>query len=380
MSEVRPLRIAYVIDALFAPAGGTEGQLLHLLERIDRRRFEPTVFCLRASRPEVSVAATEVLDLHLAARPGTLWKIHRFAQRLSRGRFDIVQTHFRDSNIVGTLAARRAGTPILISTRRGVPYWSSASGLRLTRWLDRAATWFIANSEATRDRFAREEGIDPARFTVIYNGLDAARFRGLDDGARSRLRADLGVPLPAPLVGIVANLRPVKGLDDFIGAAALVAEEFPAAHFVIVGQGEEEPGLRELAARNGLGARLHFAGPRSDVPELLQCLDVGVLASHSESFSNSVLEYLAARLPVVVTDVGGVREAVEDGRQGFIVPPRAPARMAEALRQLLSHPGGPRAWRPDEADDPRFRLETMVAGHEQLYLGLAERAGLSAPA
>ena len=371
MNRPRPLKIAYVIDALFAPAGGTEGQLLHLLRGLDRRRFEPTVFCLDHVGDGVDVAETVRLDLPLSVRPGLLPGILGFAGRLRSGNFDIVQTHFRDSNIVGTLAARRAGVPVLISTRRGVPYWSTGPGLAFLRWLDRQATGFIANSQATRERYARAEGIDPARFEVIYNGLEPERFRGLDPLARERLRGELGGTADAPLVGIVANLRRVKGLDDFLHAVSLVSTEFPAARFAIVGQGDDEDRLRRLVDQLDLGSVVRLAGPRPDVPELLQAFDVGVLASHSESFSNSVLEYLAAGLPVVVTDVGGVREAVEEGRHGFIVPPKAPAEMAERLRVLLSHPGGPRAWRPDPGIDEKFHLRAMIEGHERLYERLA---------
>jgi glycosyltransferase involved in cell wall biosynthesis len=369
----RPLKIAYVIDALFEPAGGTEGQLLHLVRRLDRSRFAPTVFCLQDAGK--GLPDTKVLGLHLSPNPLTLLKVWSFARRLRRQDYDIVQTHFRDSNIVGVFAAWLAGVPVIISTRRGVPYWKSPRDLSVLRWLNGRVTWFIANSRTTRDRFSREEGFDAARVDVIYNGLEARRFRGLSSERRAQLRAELDLEPDDIVIGIVANLRPVKGISDFLEAAGLVAGEFDRARFVLVGQGEDEQDLRELASRLGIGDRVRFAGARSDVPELLQSFDVGVLTSHSESFSNSVLEYLAAGLPVVVTDVGGVREAIEDGREGFIVPPKAPDQLAERLRRLVAHPGGPRAWSQARGLDSKFDLETMVAGHEQLYERLALSSG-----
>jgi len=367
----RPIRIAYVIDALYAPAGGTEGQLLHLLNRMDRERFEPKVFCLRDAEPPMP--GNVVLDLHLSASPATLARIWNFSRILRDGDFDIVQTHFRDANIVGVLAAWLARTPVIISTRRGVPYWEQSSGLRFLRWLNGRVTWFIANSEATRQRYATAEGFDPARVDVIYNGLEPERFTGLDPGNRRRLREDLGLADHDLVVGIVANLRPVKGLRDFVEAAARVAAEIPQARFVVVGRGPEESKLRELAESLGIGSKMRFAGARPDVPDLLQAFDVGVLASHFESFSNSVLEYIAAGLPVVVTDVGGVREAVEEGRQGFIVPAHAPDIMADRLRTLLAHEGGPRAWRTENGIDRKFEVGAMVEGHQRLYARLAPR-------
>ncbi|MEE4299866.1 MAG: glycosyltransferase, partial [Pseudomonadales bacterium] len=334
-----------MIDALFEPAGGTEGQLLHLLRNLDRARFEPTVFCLHSAGTTVPDA--EVLNLPLSPNPATLIKVWNFARRLRKQDFDIVQTHFRDANIIGVFAAWLAGVPTIISTRRGVPLWTSPNDLRLLRWLNGRVSWFIANSQATRDRYVREEGFAADRVDVIYNGLEAHRFTGLSVPERTRLRAELDLAPTDRVVGIVANLRPVKGLGDFLDAAGMLADEFADARFVLVGQGDQESDLRAQAERLDIVERVRFAGARSDVPDLLQCFDVGVLTSHSESFSNSVLEYLAADLPVVVTDVGGVREAVEDGRQGFIVPPKAPDQLAERLRVLLAHPDGPRAWRQD---------------------------------
>lgn len=372
MTERRKLRIAFVIDALYTPAGGTERQLLLLLEGLDRERFEPEVFCLHSADETVIPAPTTVLDVHVTKSLALLTGIRRFAGMLERGRFDIVQTHLRDANIVASLAARQARTPILIPTRRGLPYWGTQAGLLFLRWLNRGATWFIANSLATRDRQAGLEGIDPARFDVIYNGLHPSRLVTLTEEEKAELRKSLEIPLDAPLVGIVANLRPVKGLEDFFAAAAMTAREFPDAHFVIVGRGGvEEPDYHREAASYGMGERLRFLGARPDVPQLLQVFDVGVLASHSESFSNSVLEYVAAGLPVVVTDVGGVREIVEDGKEGFIIPPHAPEEMAKRLGTLLAQPGGARAWRTGRGVDDRFLPETMVAGHERLYERLA---------
>lgn len=367
----RPLRIAFVIDALFEPAGGTEGQLLHLLRGMDRSRFEPTVFCLHDAGG--GIPDTEVLGIHLSPSPVTVIKAWKFARRLRTRDYDIVQTHFRDSNIVGVFAAWLAGVPTIVSTRRGVPLWLSPRDLRVLRWLNGRVTWFIANSRTTRDRYAREEGFDPAMVEVIYNGLEAGRFRGLSADRRAQLRTELDLGADDVVVGIVANLRPVKGLADFMEAAGQVAADFPRAHFVLVGQGEDEEDLRAQASNLGIADRVRFAGARSDVPELLQAFDVGVLTSHSESFSNSVLEYLAADLPVVVTEVGGVREAVEDDVQGFIVPPKAPDQLAAKFRVLLGHPGGPRAWRRDRGLDAKFDLDAMVTGHERLYERLAGR-------
>ena len=376
------LTVAFVIDTLQQPAGGTEGQLLHLLEGIDRRHFDPVVVCLRDNewlRAGRCPARVHVLDLHLRRHPDVLSGIWRFSRWLRREGVDVVQTHFRDANLVGVLAARWAGIDTVISTRRGVPYWSSGAGRALVRWLDRSVTWFIANSRATRDRYCEEERLDPGRFDVIYNGLEQERFQGLSPDRRAGIRRDLQVGVDDPVVGIVANLRAVKGIADLVDATARLVPELPDLRVLVVGEGAERRPLEERIEDLGLEAHVRLLGARSDVPELLQVFDVGVLASHFESFSNSVLEYLAAGLPVVVTDVGGAREAVRDGHEGFVVPPGRPDLMAERLRELLLRPGGPRAFRDEAALDPRFGLDRMVRAHEDLYRRLAGHASRPSP-
>jgi len=170
----------------------------------------------------------------------------------------------------------------------------------------------------------------------------------------------------------VANLRAVKGIVDFVHAASQLRMRHPEAHFVVVGRGPEEERLRRLASELGMDEVLHLLGMRTDVPELLQIFDVGVLSSHFESFSNSIMEYVAAGLPVVATDVGGVREILHDGENGFVVPPRNPAAMAARLDEVLSYPGGARAWPRIPEGVRRFEVAEMVGAYEELYL---QRAG-----
>lgn len=364
------IRVAYVIDTIDEPTGGTETQLIALLERLDRSRFDPHLFCLRSSdwlaEEAVDLEWTN-LDIHVSPRLSLLFGLHAFAKVLRGGRFDVVQTHFKDGNVFGVLAAWRARTPSIISTRRGEPYWRSRAELLAQQQLDRIPTAFIANSEATKKKFARWERIPGERIEVVYNGVDASRFVAIDAESRCRLRREFDLPLEARVVGLVGNLRPVKGIDVFVRAAATVLRTHPGTHFVVVGQGPEEATLRRLVADMHLEGFVHLVGVRRDVPRLLQIFDVGVLASHFESFSNSILEYLMAGIPVVVTDVGGAREVVKEGDAGFIVPPGNAEEMAQRISELLARCGEaddiPRKSRLDD----RFTMQRMVKGHERVY-------------
>ena len=370
------IKIAFVIDTLFSGFGGTESQLLKLIDHIDLARFEPFLFCLRSSewiRRKSDFSNLRILDISVSLNPGLLGKIWSFSRILRHGGFHIVQTHFRDANIVGTLAARLAVIDTVISTRRGEPYWRTRAGLLFLKRLNDMATCFVANSNATKSRYTKEEGIDPARVEVIYNGIEGKQFQLSKPHERIALRQSLGLPPEVPIVGIVANLRPVKGLADFLLACQLVSRNVPDTHFVIIGEGDEREPLEHLARKLDLHDRVHFLGRREDVPQLLQIMDVGVLASHSESFSNSILEYLAAGLPVVVTDVGGVREVVRGERDGFIVAPRAPDQMAQRLEFLIAQTPVSRRARHETKLDSHFYLDSMVNAYEALYTFLASK-------
>jgi glycosyltransferase involved in cell wall biosynthesis len=371
------IRIAFVIDKLFYPAGGTEGQLLQLAERIDRERFEPTVVCLESTdwiEREFDLAPLTVLGIRLSPTPDVVRRIWSFSRMLREGQYDVVQTYFRDANIVGILAAWLAGVEVIVSARRGIPIWSNRADLLFLKWLNRRVNCFVANSRATRDHYSHVEGIGLERMEVIYNGLDPGRFRQRGEASRRALREELGLPSDAPVVGIVANLREEKGIGDFLQAAAQLGGSYPETRFLIIGGGPEESQLKHLARRLQVDRRVLFLGKRADVPELLELFDVGVLASHFESFSNSILEYLAAGMPVVVTDVGGAREAVRDGIDGFVVPAHQPAQMAEKLQVLLSQPGGARAWRQDREIRGIFHRDTMIHAYEELYTRLVQEA------
>jgi glycosyltransferase involved in cell wall biosynthesis len=185
------------------------------------------------------------------------------------------------------------------------------------------------------------------------------------------------------VVTIVANLRPVKDHATFLRAARLVAERFPQSSFMLAGDGELEPRLREMASALGIGDRVRFIGRCDDVPGLLNRSNVCVLSSASEGFSNAVLEYMAAGRPVVATRVGGVEEAVSDGYNGFLVDPGDYIQMAERIALLLERPGGAREMGSRSRDivASKFSRRRQLERVEQLYQELlGARASEQRPA
>src|ERR1043166_8756315 len=181
------------------------------------------------------------------------------------------------------------------------------------------------------------EGVNPQRIIQHYNGLDLERMKAGPGLTPEDARAQFGLPQTGKrFMTIVANLRnPVKDHEMLLRAAARVRAQVSDAAFVIAGEGELMPGLRELAYQLGIAEDVHFIGRCDDVAALLFASHVGVLSSKAEGFANAILEYMAVGLPVVATDVGGVREAIVEGQTGFIVPAGDDAQMAARIIEVL---------------------------------------------
>jgi glycosyltransferase involved in cell wall biosynthesis len=326
------LRICFLIDEL--AVAGTETQLLALLRQLDRSRFEPYLAILRGNSPasrvlEPASCPVQRLGVGSLSRPSAWFKLWHFRNWLRAERIDILQTYFPDSSYFGILAAWLAGVRHRLRTRNNIGHWMTPWHRRLGRWLNRLTTGTIANCEAARTALIADEKPDPASVVVLENGVDAGNF--------------LDLPVPGPdapqVIGSVANLRPVKGLDTLVAAAASVAAEVPAARFRVAGEGEQRRSLEDAIEAGGLAGKFELPGSTRDVPGFLGGLTVAVLASRAEGLPNAVLEYMAAGRPIVATAVGAVPELITDGVHGLLVPPGDPAALAAALLRLLREPG-----------------------------------------
>jgi glycosyltransferase involved in cell wall biosynthesis len=326
----RPMRICFLIDEL--AAAGTETQLLALIRRLDRHRFAPTLCLLRGENPASRALEPDSCPVHRLgvgslARPTTLMKLWRFAGWLKAEGIDVVQTYFPDSSYFGIIAARLAGVPHRIRTRNNLGHWLTPLHRRLGRWLNRLTTATIANCSAARDALVAAEGPAPESVVVLENGVDLDRF--------------LAVPplhdwTPAvPVIGAVANLRPVKGLDVLVRALAQVRSTHPTAVCRVAGEGESRSDLERLADELDVANALDLPGSVGDIPSFLARLDVAVLPSRAEGMSNALLEYMAAGRPIVATAVGANSALIADGIHGVLVPPGDDAALAGAIHRLL---------------------------------------------
>lgn len=278
------------------------------------------------------------------------------ADYIRRNRIDIVHTHDFYTNLFGILAAHLAGAKAKISSKRETSGLRSKSQERMERFIFRASSAITVNSRAVKD-FLAEKGIPSAKVRVVYNGIDLERLKGKGMPRGAQLR-EFGLPDREGLkyVALVANLRhDVKNHPLLLRAASKLKGNYPNARFVFAGEGPLLPGLQEMADNLGVGDIVHFLGRCEDVASLLEVSDAGVLTSFAEGFSNSILEYMAAGLPVVATDVGGASEAVAEGKTGFLIPSDNAQALVEKLSLILED--GPLAKRMGEKGRQRVEAE-----------------------
>jgi glycosyltransferase involved in cell wall biosynthesis len=244
---------------------------------------------------------------------------------------------------------------------------------RLTRFAEVA----VANSQSGA-HFLASRGIAAEKTRVIYNGVNSERVT-TNEAELAALRASLGIPAAAPVVGIVASLTAPKDYPTFLRSARIVLDSLPSARFLIVGDGPLRRELEATAAQLGLADSVLFAGHQMRVAPFIGSFDVAVLSSCDyEGCSNYLLEAMGLGRPVVATDIGGNRELVHHGETGLLVPPRDPAALAAAVLTLLDD----RAMVSRLTDAARarfltgFSVPTMVRQYEQLYEELLQKKGV----
>jgi glycosyltransferase involved in cell wall biosynthesis len=368
--------------------GGSERQAVQLARLLkESGRHDVHLACLDGGgvlRDEVErLGFSEIPEYRLNSfyDANMIRQLRHFARWLAERRIDVVQTHDFYSNIFGMIGATLARVPVRIAARRETSGWRSAAQKRAERMAYRLSHAVIANAEAVRQQLIRE-GAKANKIEVVYNGLDLERIRRPANATREALLASLGLPEDRDLrfVTIIANLHhAVKDHPTFLRAASRTYQADPQVRFILAGEGELTGAMRELAAQLGIAGQTFFIGRSERVAELLAISDVCVLSSQAEGFSNSILEYMAAARPAVVTDVGGAREAITDGVTGFIVPAGDDRLMAERISLLLNEPETARGMgrRARMVVEERFSCRAQLERTEALYNRLLapQRAG-----
>jgi sugar transferase (PEP-CTERM/EpsH1 system associated) len=307
----------------------------------------------------------------LHRKPGLDWKCAaRFGRYLRRQRVDLVHAH-QYTPFFYALAARwmhRRAPILFLEHGRHQPDYPRRKRIFANRMLLERRDRIIGVGEAVRRALIDNEGLPEARVGVIYNGIDIGAFTG-SGRVRAEVRQELNLPANAFVLVQVARLDPIKDHGTAVRSFARLAEQRPDSRFLLVGDGPERPAIEQLISQHGLSERVHVLGTRTDVKRLLAGADLFVLSSTSEGIPLTLIEAMAAGLPVVATRVGGVAEVVEHGKTGFLVPAGDVAGLAERMVHLADNA----AERTDLGQRGRSRAEAlfsedaMIARYDRLY-------------
>lgn len=370
-----PPRVLHVITRLVV--GGAQENTLLTAQGLRARGYEVELAAGPETGPEGVLPVPEgivfyavptlVREVRPLADLRALWDLYR----LMRRGYDVVHTHTSKAGVLGRIAARLAGVPVVVHTPHGHVYHGYGGRVRsrLFVWVERLlARWtdvLVALTESERREHLAEKVGRAEQWCVIPSGVEIERYRKPTPLRRS----DLGLPEASFVVGCVARLVPVKGIEDAITATAQLVDLTPPVHLVLVGDGPQRGALQKLAGQLGVRERVHFLGLRRDVPDLLPVFDILVLPSRNEGMGRVLVEAQAAGVPVVATRVGGVPDLVSEGQTGRLVPPGDPAALAAAIRSLAED----RAALTQMRDAARAHVaeylsaEAMVASLEAVY-------------
>jgi glycosyltransferase involved in cell wall biosynthesis len=389
MPETRPLRVLHIITRLIV-GGAQENTLLTceglaampeydvtLATGIDRG---PEGDLLDRAEKTVKLALVPELGRNINPLADTVafWKLVRL---IRRGRYHIVHTHSSKAGVLGRIAAKLAGTPLIVHTLHSLVFHEHQP------WIVNRTWWAIKKicapmtdhflsvssiivRKAVAARIARQE-----KFTTVYSGMELDWFlHSKADGAA--VRREFGIPADAPVVGKIARLFPLKGHDQLMDAAPEIVRRVPSVRFFLVGDGILYDHLRERARGAGILDNFVFAGliERERIPEMLAAMDVVVHTSLREGLARVLPQALAMGKPCVSFDIDGAPEAVIDGETGYLVRAYDYTTLADRISTLLADP----ALRARMGEcgrrhvDPRWRAETMVAETAKVYRILAD--------
>jgi glycosyltransferase involved in cell wall biosynthesis len=358
-------RIPLAIVLTSFDPGGTERQMTELISRLDQRRFEVHVACFRREGrwlSKVQPAASSIACFPLTSfrSASAAREIGRFVRWCRTHRIAVVHACDFYANVFALTGAALARVPLRIGSRRDIliPQQRSSAQHRLQALSYRCAHHVVANSRAAASQLGRE-GVDSRKISVIPNGIDLERY--VPAATRTRRH----------VITTVANLRPEKGHEVLVRAMGLVAREIPDLVVQLVGGGPMRDALLGQIETLGLANVVRLLGDREDVPEVLDGTDIFVLPSRTEAFPNGVMEAMAMRLPVVASDVGGIPELIDHGRNGVLVPAGDERALASAVIGLFRDPARANqlASSARATIESRYSFARMVREFETLYTG-----------
>ncbi|MDG2149254.1 MAG: glycosyltransferase family 4 protein [Planctomycetota bacterium] len=375
-----PTPVFHIITML--ELGGAQQNTLHTVASLDRAEFAPHLVCgpgglLDDEARDLGIPLHFIPELVRPIRPLQDWRAARSIAALlkpdaAKGPV-VVHTHSSKAGVVGRLAARMANASPVVHSIHGFGHeaidarWKRRMVLAAERYMGGYTDAFISVSQCSLDEGRQLKLLGQAPQRVIRSGIDLEDF-GRADSLREETRHGLGYSAMAPVVGMIACLKPQKAPLDFVEMAALVRESNPSTRFFLAGDGELRVAVERRIQELGLSDCFDLLGWRRDIAGLLGALDVLVLTSRWEGLPRVCPQAMAAGRPVVATRVDGIPEAVVDSRNGFLVEPGDIRGAARRVHQLLKDPELRRTLAQNGREHVQeFDQSHMVAAQEALY-------------
>lgn len=336
------ISVLYLIDQIWNGRGGTEQHLNWLLQKLpgDTIKKHFVIFSRQIDADSTDNFPIKPLilgDIYGNSKATIFRRFIKLVQYIRKNEIDVIHALTIRDELFAVIACWMARTGRVCAHRRNIGYSLNLSKKLMSRFAQLFKIGYIANSKAAKSAAFKNERIDADRVTVIHNPVDLERAQeGFDNQIP---RSEIPAPLDCPLIGMVASVRRVKGYEVFIESAHYVLEKFPDAFFICVGEQDSYlQMMKDLVKKFNIESRILWFGRIDNAFRILPHFTVAVLSSHSESFSNAVLEYAIAGKAIVASDVGGMREIIADRESGFLVPPNQPELLADRIIELLDNP------------------------------------------
>ena len=366
----KKIKILFVIDHFYGPSGGTEGQLYTLLNTLDKEIFhvELCIFRYNSNYFQTNNFPCHYFSLNIDSfyQPSSYFKLLFLRNYIKKNHINIVHTFFNETAVSVPVAACGTGSKI-ISSRRDMGFWYTNGNLFLLRIISRFVDKYLANSYAVKANTVQKEKLPDKKVAVIYNAHDFSRFNVEKD---PKFLDNQKIPKGYLIIGIVANFRPVKRVDDLLKAFPFILKHHPKTILIVIGHhgGLKENYLR-LADSLGIHKNIRFIDNTDNVIPIIKHFNVGVLCSESEGMSNVLIEYISCEIPVVATRTGGNVELIRHEKTGLLVPVGNIGAISDAVLKLLQYPqlGRKMIKNAKQSIEDMFNADTIIRQYETFY-------------